>query len=100
MSDTVHCSEEGCTAEFKNHRWGHIKAHSEGWFEQKDGQRWCPEHKPAWVDEWRGRQGVARPKQETVHLSATCIGCTQQISKPLGEGQAWTHDFSEEASCW
>ena len=48
------CEHEGCTASFKDHRWGRIKAHDAGWFTTRDNERaWCPEHVPAWVPVWR-----------------------------------------------
>lgn len=53
----VPCSEPGCDATRKNHQWGAIKAHAAGWFEQKDGQSWCPEHTPPWVAAWREGRG-------------------------------------------
>ena len=35
-------------------KWVMIKAHSEGWYEQKDGTVWCPDHRPEWAPkEWR-----------------------------------------------
>jgi hypothetical protein len=53
----VHCAKEGCVAAHPNHRWGKTKAHTDGWFEQRDGKRWCPKHVPAWVAGWRERKG-------------------------------------------
>lgn len=50
------CAAPGCTASFPDHRWGSIKAHAAGWFTQKDGTAWCPEHTPDWVADWRARQ--------------------------------------------
>lgn len=47
------CAEPGCTAWFTDHRWGATKAHKDGWFHQKDGNSWCPEHVPDWVERWR-----------------------------------------------
>lgn len=37
-------------------KWDIIKAGEAGWFFQKDGTTWCPEHTPEWVEEWRARQ--------------------------------------------
>lgn len=34
------------------------RAHDEGWFEQKDGTNWCPDHTPAWVQAWRARKAA------------------------------------------
>lgn len=52
----AHCSERECDATHEDHRWGRTKAHSEGWFYQKDGTIWCPTHVPDWVNAWRARQ--------------------------------------------
>lgn len=48
------CSGEGCEQKIADHAWGRIKA--EGWFIQKDGNVWCPDHTPEWVEEWRARK--------------------------------------------
>ena len=47
------CSVDGCTATFTHHYWGAVKAHDAGWFSQKDGTVYCPEHTPDWVAGWR-----------------------------------------------
>ncbi len=47
------CSQEGCEATFDDHYWGSVRAQDEGWFRQKTGENWCPEHNPEWVKEWR-----------------------------------------------
>lgn len=93
------CRHETCEAEFKDHRWGRIKAHDAGWFEQKDGTAWCPEHNPPWVAEWRASQDIARPEKDTIVLTAQCISCTLEIRKPLGEGQTWVHVDTGEVDC-
>jgi hypothetical protein len=51
------CSEPGCTASYVPHKWGSINAYKAGWFLQKNGKDWCPDHIPEWVDEWRLRTG-------------------------------------------
>jgi hypothetical protein len=50
------CAEAGCIAEHKTDEWNSKRAHNEGWFIQKNGDRWCPDHNPEWVEEWRKRQ--------------------------------------------
>lgn len=50
------CSETGCTATYRDHRWGHSAAAACGWFFQRSGEAWCPEHNPPWVEAWRARQ--------------------------------------------
>lgn len=42
-----------CPLECKDDKWSRIRAHEAGWFEQKNGDVYCPEHKPAWVAKWR-----------------------------------------------
>jgi hypothetical protein len=51
--DRTVCAAEGCPLSFPTHRWGKTRAHDEGWFEQKDGTAWCPDHVPEWVEGWR-----------------------------------------------
>lgn len=48
-----HCSQPGCQNTYKDHHWGHKQAATQGWFFQKNGHAWCPEHTPAWVAAWR-----------------------------------------------
>ena len=48
------CSHQGCDRFLKNHAWSRIRA--EGWFQQKDGTLWCPDHWPAWVEKWRSEK--------------------------------------------
>lgn len=55
-----------CDVTTQDNRWAKIRAHSKGWFEQKDGTAYCPAHVPAWVQEWRARhvrQHGANPDQ-------------------------------------
>jgi hypothetical protein len=52
-SKYYHCAHEGCEAKCDNHYWGKVKAGDEGWFFQKDGTSWCPQHVPNWVETWR-----------------------------------------------
>lgn len=55
--ETRGCSQPDCTQVVKNHAWAKIKA--DGWFFQRDGSLWCPEHVPDWVDAWRARKARA-----------------------------------------
>lgn len=48
------CADPGCEAEIKDHAWGRIKA--DGWFQQRNGDVWCPDHIPDWVEAWRRRR--------------------------------------------
>lgn len=56
----AHCSKPGCDATFKDHHWGAKKAQADGWFLQKNDDKWCPEHNPPWVAEWRAKQARKR----------------------------------------
>lgn len=47
------CAELSCNESFANHKWGAIKAHDEGWFALKEGEAWCPQHLPDWVEKFR-----------------------------------------------
>lgn len=50
----IHCSQKGCKNKHKNNKWASIRATSEkGWMHQKNGDSWCPEHLPDWVESWR-----------------------------------------------
>lgn len=53
------CNHEGCTAQSESHHWGKKKAQSAGWFFQRGGVSWCPEHVPDWVGPWRAKQAAA-----------------------------------------
>lgn len=52
----VECAYLGCDNTYRDHRWGATKAHDAGWFIQKNGDAWCPEHVPKWVKSWRARR--------------------------------------------
>lgn len=45
-----------CTAWIPGSKWDTIRAAEIGWFFQKDGTAYCPEHVPAWVPGWRVRR--------------------------------------------
>jgi hypothetical protein len=50
----IHCDgAKDCKNVVKNNRWARTKS---GWFETKSGEFFCPEHIPAWVEEWRRRK--------------------------------------------
>lgn len=57
------CSFEGCDNSFKGHSWAAIRAHDGGWFRQKNGDNWCPEHIPAWVDGWRKKRRAQKERE-------------------------------------
>jgi hypothetical protein len=51
MPEWVKCKDKECDQKIKDHMWGRIKA--TGWFFQKDGSAYCPDHIPEWVPAWR-----------------------------------------------
>lgn len=60
------CSFPDCKATYKANKWGQIKAHDAGWFFQKDGQGFCPEHVPEWVAGWRAGKAQVDTRQPEV----------------------------------
>jgi len=59
MTSNAVCAAPDCAASFTDHNWGKKQADREGWFMQKDGTSWCPDHVPEWVEAWRNRNAVA-----------------------------------------
>lgn len=51
-SDWV-CCIPGCNTRHKKNRWATSNAGKTGWFFQKDGSVYCPDHVPDWVAAWR-----------------------------------------------
>ena len=62
----THCSEPGCPATVKNHRWGHTKAYPAWFFSMKTDDAWCPDHLPDWVGPWRAAQAAKKEAQAPV----------------------------------
>lgn len=57
MTQDTRCDhEDGCEKTCPNHKWGHLRAHKEGWFFSKDRHAFCPDHRPEWVEKWRERK--------------------------------------------
>jgi hypothetical protein len=50
------CDHPDCSHFFKEHYWGSIGAQKEGWFLQKNGDCWCPEHIPEWYFDWKSKK--------------------------------------------
>lgn len=50
------CAYPSCSAKIKADHWNKKKAQKEGWFLQRTGESWCPNHNPPWVEEWRAKQ--------------------------------------------
>ena len=58
------CAHEGCEESVNNHYHARAAAHEAGWFQQKDGTFWCPEHVPEWVADWRARKKSESEKEK------------------------------------
>lgn len=43
------CEHDRCTRSCTNSRWSHIRAAEQGWYFQRDGCVWCPEHRPPYA---------------------------------------------------
>lgn len=50
------CTKEECPKTYMPHHWGTKEAGRAGWFLQRNGDAWCPDHTPDWVDEWRAKK--------------------------------------------
>lgn len=48
------CAQPECPESLPDHGWGRIKA--DNWFQQRNGDIWCPNHRPEWYAAWRARQ--------------------------------------------
>lgn len=51
------CRKTGCSRDYFPDHWGKKEAARKGWFLQRNGDAWCPDHIPDWVVEWRQRKG-------------------------------------------
>jgi hypothetical protein len=47
------CNQKACNKKTKTDKFNAIRAREAGWFFQKDGSIWCPDHVPDWVASWR-----------------------------------------------
>jgi hypothetical protein len=56
------CAKEECTKTYMDHHWGTKEAQREGWFMQRNGDSWCPDHVPDWVEAWREKKRNQEPK--------------------------------------
>ena len=81
------CAEKNCGNFYKDHRWGHIKAHDEGWFFSKTSKKaWCPDHIPNWVKQYRENK-----KQDDLmeELSGTIDPHKHGPIITLNDGRQW-----------
>jgi hypothetical protein len=53
LRGTKFCAHSGCGDKYYPHEWGTKEAQRKGWFLQRNGVAWCPDHNPDWVAEWR-----------------------------------------------
>lgn len=56
--EPIKCAHPECESTMKSHAWSVIK--TVGWFHQKDGKSFCPDHTPNWVHEWRAKKARYR----------------------------------------
>lgn len=55
------CNVLECPNSFKDTgKWSRIRAQDDGWFFQKNGVIWCPDHWPLWVVIWRRNKKIER----------------------------------------
>ena len=65
MNADKECSEPGCETTFRsNSKWDDIRAADKGWFLQRTGETWCPEHTPAWVADWRAKVAARKAEKD------------------------------------
>ena len=50
------CCKYGCKETCPDHKFGMIRANTEGWFFTGEGLAYCPEHVPVWVAAWRRKK--------------------------------------------
>lgn len=48
------CENPGCDASVRGHRWAQVRAHAAGWYFQKDGRAFCPDHRPFYAPQRTG----------------------------------------------
>lgn len=91
MASDIHCSVEGCPNTIPNHYWSKVKSE---WFVQKDGQRFCPDHIPAWVEPWRKKQQEEKEYNSClVHID---ISTTDKIVLSCDKHPQWFVDLGTE----
>lgn len=61
----IDCSEPECDQSIRDHYWSKVRAGDRGWFFQKSGESWCPDHNPPWVAEWRANKSSKFPSNPT-----------------------------------
>lgn len=76
-----HCVYLGCRETYPDHYWGSVKAHGEGWYQQKNGLVWCPRHRPSWAPELKAAALDAFVEVEAVGT------VTKALVVELGEGK-------------
>lgn len=45
---------EGCDKTVQDNKWAKIRA--EGWFFERGGKAYCPDHRPEWYDDWQAEK--------------------------------------------
>lgn len=58
----IKCANPSCNNTMGSHALAVIK--TSGWFHQRDGTSWCPEHIPEWVAKWREDKAESKARRE------------------------------------
>lgn len=79
MSSTKNpCAEPGCPWSIgNNHKFAMIRAHSRGWYIQKNGKQWCPEHRPKFAP--------ILPNDHEARRTYICNGCAKRKIIEIGK---------------
>lgn len=76
----ITCSAPDCSTSHKSSKWDNRKADKHGWFHQRNGDSWCPEHVPEWLETWRAKQRGEEPSPPALRPA---VGGTFEVSGEL-----------------
>lgn len=68
-TETASCTDSACEKSIRLHMWGKAEAYAEGWFFQKNGDLWCPDHLPDWVSKWRAKKKAEMDQKDDIQLT-------------------------------
>lgn len=57
MASQKQCAHPGCERTKPTHQWANKTKAGKGWFDQQNGDSWCPDHIPEWYHEWKAKRG-------------------------------------------
>lgn len=81
----LHCAEPGCLATHKSDKWNNLRAAKLGWFLQRNGDKWCPEHTPEWVPAWRESQRDKRSAEQRARDLLEGLGMSDAQAMSAGD---------------